>query len=89
MTAQDNQDARDKMTEDGSRRFSQDDRERAEDALQGQVDETNLKAQQEASRLGGDVYLVKSDLEDQDERLGEDQLDGRPSPMANADNPER
>ncbi|MBP2548636.1 hypothetical protein J2858_001552 [Neorhizobium galegae] len=89
MTAQDNQDARDKMKDEGSRRFSQDDRERAEDALQGQVDKTNLKAQQEASRLGGDVYLVKSDLEDQDERMGEDQLDGRPSPMANADNPER
>jgi hypothetical protein len=90
MTAQDNQDARDKMTDEGSRRFTEDGRERVDDALHGQLDQTNLKAQQEATRLGGgDTYLVKSDLEDQDERLGEDQADGRASPMANADNPER
>lgn len=90
MTAKDNQDAGDKMTDKGSRQSTEDGRERVEDAPHGQLDQTNLKAQQEAARLGlGDTYLVKSDLEDQDERLGEDQPDGRPSPMANADNPER
>jgi hypothetical protein len=90
MTAKDNQDARDKMTDDGSRRFAEDGRERVEDALHAQIEQTNFKAQQEASRLGGgDTYLVESDLEDQDERMSEDQPDGRPSPMANADNPER
>lgn len=90
MTAKDNQDAGDKMTDEGSRQSTENGRERVEDAPHGQLDQTNLKAQQEAARLGlGDTYLVKSDLEDQDERLGEDQPDGRPSPMANADNPER
>lgn len=90
MTAKDNQDARDKMADEGSRQSTENGRERVEDAPHGQLDQTNLKAQQEAARLGlGDTYLVKSDLEDQDERLGEDQPDGRPSPMANADNPER
>lgn len=83
-------DAKDKMTADGSRRFTEIDRERVEDALHAQTDMTNLKARQEAARLGGgDTYLVKSDLEDADERLDGDMPDGRPSPMANADNPER
>ena len=86
----DNMTARDKMTDDGSRRFEQEDRERAEDALHTQPDATNHKAVMEASRLGGgDTYLVESDLEDLDERVDGDGLDGRPSPMANADNPER
>lgn len=90
MDAKDNMDARDKMTDEGSQRFEQDDRERAEDALHTQLDSTNMKAVQEASRLGGgDTYLVESDLEDLDERLDSDGADGRPSPMANADNPER
>ncbi|WP_312222452.1 hypothetical protein [Rhizobium rhizoryzae] len=86
----DNMTARDKMTDEGSRRFEQEGRERAEDALHTQPDTTNHKAVMEASRLGGgDTYLVKSDLEDLDERVDTDGLDGRPSPMANADNPER
>ncbi|MGE6740018.1 hypothetical protein ACQKGC_07055 [Allorhizobium pseudoryzae] len=90
MAMKDNMDARDKMTDEGSRRFAEDGRERAEDALHAREDNTNLKAVQEASRLGGgDTYLVETDLEDLDERLDGDGADGRPSPMANADNPER
>lgn len=86
----DNMTARDKMTDDSSRRFEQKGRERAEDALHTQPDTTNQNAVMEASRLGGgDTYLVKSDLEDLGERVDTDGLDGRPSPMANADNPER
>lgn len=81
---------RDKMTGDDSRRFEQEGRERAEDTVHAQADMTNNKAVLEASRLGGgDTYLVKSDLEDLDERIDGDGADGRPSPMANADNPER
>lgn len=90
MAVQDNMTARDKMTDEGSRRFEQNDRERSEDALHAQVDMTNQKAVQEASRLGGgDTYLVETDMEDLDERIDGDGADGRPSPMANADNPER
>ncbi|CDZ34977.1 Hypothetical protein NGAL_HAMBI1145_26020 [Neorhizobium galegae bv. officinalis] len=71
-------------------RFETDGRERAEDALHAQMDMTNQEAVKEASRLGaGDTYLVETDLEDLDEREDVDQPDGRPSPMANADNPER
>jgi hypothetical protein len=73
-----------------SARFEQQGRERAEDALHAQIDMTNQDAVKEASRLGGgDTYLVKSDLEDLDQRQDQDQPDGRPSPMANADNAER
>ncbi|MBC2775376.1 hypothetical protein H6M51_21165 [Rhizobium sp. AQ_MP] len=44
----------------------------------------------EASRLGTpDAYLVDQDMEDLEERQGEEGPDGRPSPLANADNPER
>ncbi|AYD02037.1 hypothetical protein NCHU2750_26520 [Neorhizobium sp. NCHU2750] len=61
----------------------------AEDLEQEQLDTTNPEALKEAVRLGkDDNYLVKSDLEDADQREGEDQPDGRPSPLANADNPE-
>nr|WP_250810969.1 hypothetical protein [Neorhizobium tomejilense] len=71
-------------------RFETDGRERAEDALHAQMDMTNQEAVKEAYRLGaGDTYLVETDLEDLDEREDVDQPDGRPSPMANADNPER
>lgn len=80
----------DKVTGEESRRFEQQGRERVEDAFQSPPDATNNKAVMEASRLGGgDTYLVKSDLEDLDERIDTDGADGRPSPMANADNPER
>jgi len=84
-------DAERKTNPDGeSARFEQEGRERAEDALHAQVDMTNLDAVKEASRLGGgDTYIVDADLEDLDERSDTDQPDGRPSPMANADNPER
>lgn len=55
-----------------------------------QRDTTNPEALKEAARLGReDNYFVKTDLEDADQRGGDDQPDGRPSPMANADNPER
>ena len=86
-----NMDAERKTTEDGeSARFEREGRERVEDALHAQVDMTDQEAVKEASRLGGgDTYLVKTDLEDQDKREDTDQPDGRPSPMANADNPER
>ncbi|WP_037076916.1 hypothetical protein [Neorhizobium vignae] len=64
------------------------------DALQDQLnneqlDTTNPEALKEAARLGNkDAYLVETDLEDREEREDGDQPDGRPSPMANADNPE-
>lgn len=90
MDDKDNLDARAKMTDGDSRRFAEDDRERVEDALHAREDVTNVKAVQEAARLGGgDTYIVETDLEDLDERIDADQPDGRPSPMANADNPER
>lgn len=83
-------DERDLKTDNESARFEQEGRERVEDALHAQVDMTNPDAVKEAARLGGgDTYLVRSDLEDLDQRQDEDQPDGRPSPMANADNPER
>lgn len=80
-----------KTTENGeSARFEQDGRERVEDALHAQMDMTDQEAVKESSRLGaGDTYLVETDLEDSDEREDTDQPDGRASPMANADNPER
>ncbi|MGE8103208.1 hypothetical protein ACQKP1_05895 [Allorhizobium sp. NPDC080224] len=46
-------------------------------------------ARREANRLGSDTYLVDQDMEDSDQREGQDRPDGRPSPLANADNPER
>jgi hypothetical protein len=71
-------------------RFEQENRERVEDALHAQPDTTNHEALKEAARLGGgDTYLVDTDLEDADQREDTDQPDGRPSPMANTDNPER
>jgi hypothetical protein len=80
-----------KVNDNGeSARFEQEGRERSEDALHAQMDMTNLDAVKEEARLGGgDTYLVESDLEDIDQRSDVDQPDGRPSPMANADNPER
>lgn len=80
-----------KTTTDGdSSRFEQEERERVDDALHAQTDMTNQEAIKEASRLGaGDTYLVEADLEDRDQREDTDQPDGRASPMANADNPER
>lgn len=80
-----------KINDEGeSARFEQEGRERAEDALHAQMDMTNLDAVREASRLGGgDTYIVDADLEDKDQRQDQDQPDGRPSPMANADNPAR
>ncbi len=55
-----------------------------------QLDTTNPEALREAARLGNDDnYLVKTDLEDADQREDGDQPDGRASPMSNADNPER
>jgi hypothetical protein len=57
---------------------------------QEQLDTTNPDALREAARLGTiDTFLVKSDLEDIDQREGQDGEDGRPSPLANADNPEK
>lgn len=65
-------------------------RERVDETLEASVDATSQDAVREASRLGAsDTYLVDQDMEDIDQRQGEDGLDGRPSPMANADNPER
>lgn len=64
--------------------------ERIEDEFHEELDTTNPEALKEAARLGTtDAYFVKTDFEDADEREDEDQPDGRPSPMANADNPER
>lgn len=85
-------DAKDKFADqkNSSARFEQEGRERVDDALHAQVDMTNPDAVKEASRLGGgDTYLVKSDLEDQDQREGTENEDGSISSLANADNPER
>lgn len=85
-----NADLIDKKSADENLSVLGEDPERVEDGLDPQVDTTNLDAVREANRLGGtDTYLVDSDMEDLDQRLGEDGEDGRPSPMANADNPER
>ncbi|WP_117191758.1 hypothetical protein [Rhizobium terrae] len=55
-----------------------------------QLDTTNPEALKEAARLGNkDGYLVDADLQERDQREAGDQPDGRASPMANADNPER
>lgn len=55
-----------------------------------EADAANPDAIREASRLGSsDAYLVDQDMEDLDERQGRDGLDGRPSPLANAANPQR
>lgn len=60
------------------------------DELSETMETTNPKAIREAARLGKtDSFFVKSDFEDVDEREGEDQPDGRASPLANADNPEK
>jgi hypothetical protein len=65
-------------------------RERVDQTLDPQIDATNHDAVREASRLGAaDNYLVDQDMEDLDERQDQDGPDGRPSPLANADNPER
>jgi hypothetical protein len=65
-------------------------RERVDQTLDTGIDATNHDALREASRLGAvDNYLVDQDMEDIDERQDEDGPDGRPSPLANADNPER
>ena len=89
MTTNDKTNSHEKTAEQASR-LAEKGHEPAGDTPHGQLDQTNLKAVQEAVRLGGgDTYIVKSDLEDMDERLGEDMPDGRANPMANADNPER
>jgi hypothetical protein len=76
--------------EDQPNRFEGQDRQRVDDALHAAPDADNLEALKEAARLGGgDTYLVKTDLEDADQRSDEDQPDGRAGPMSNADNPER
>ncbi|MGE7367783.1 hypothetical protein ACQKKX_01775 [Neorhizobium sp. NPDC001467] len=54
------------------------------------LETTNPDALREAARLGNiDTFLVRSDLEDADQREAEDGEDGRPSPLANADNQEK
>jgi hypothetical protein len=64
--------------------------ERVTDSEHEQLETTNPDALKESARLGNiDTFLVKTDLEDSDQRQDGDQPDGRPSPMANADNPAR
>ncbi|WP_137131663.1 hypothetical protein [Rhizobium sp. FY34] len=75
---------------DTTDKTSQKGREPTDDATLVQTDMMSLKARQEAARLGsGDIYMVKSDLDEIDERTDGDAADGHVSPMANADNPER
>ncbi len=65
-----------------------DDREARESSPQ--IDATRQDAAREAGRLGGsDTFLVDQDMEDADQREAPDGSDGRPSPLANADNAER
>ncbi|MCJ8240361.1 hypothetical protein [Peteryoungia algae] len=65
-------------------------RERLDDRLGAGPDAARHDALREAGRLGApDAFLVEQDMEDAGERQGDDGLDGRPSPLANADNPQR
>ena len=62
-------------------------REPVRDELSEQMETTNPAAVREAARRGEiDRFMVKTDLEDIDQREDGDQPDGRPSPMANEDN---
>ena len=66
------------------------DRQSVDGGLDEQIDATRQDAVREASRLGGtDTFLVDQDMEDVDQREAPDGPDGRPSPLANADNAER
>lgn len=66
------------------------DRQSVNGGLDEQIDATRQDAVREASRLGGtDTFLVDQDMEDIDQREAPDGPDGRPSPLANADNAER
>lgn len=64
--------------------------DRADQASDPAQETTRHDTVREASRLGAtDAYLVDQDMEDIDQREDQDGPDGRPSPLANADNPER
>lgn len=66
------------------------DRQSVDGDLDEQIDATRQDAAREAGRLGGtDIFLVDQDMEDVDQREAPDGPDGRPSPLANADNAER
>ncbi len=66
------------------------DRQPVDGGLDEQIDATRQDAAREAGRLGGtDTFLVDQDMEDVDQREAPDGPDGRPSPLANADNAER
>jgi len=83
-------DAERKTTSSEDNRFEEDNLHRIDNANDAQPDATNSDAMREAARLGGDNYIVKSDLEDADEREDDNiNEDGSVSSMANADNPER
>ena len=64
-------------------------RDREADSNAGR-DPTRHDALREASRLNtSGAYLVDQDMEDYAERQSGDGPDGRPSPLANADNAQR
>jgi hypothetical protein len=66
------------------------DRQLVDGGLDEQIDATRQDAAREAGRLGGtDTFLVDQDMEDVDQREAPDGPDGRPSPLANADNAQR
>jgi len=66
------------------------DRQSVDGGLDEQIDATRQDAAREAGRLGGaDTFLVDQDMEDIDQREAPDGPDGRPSPLANADNAQR
>lgn len=66
------------------------DRQPVDGGLDEQIDATRQDAAREAGRLGGtDTFLVDQDMEDIDQREAPDGPDGRPSPLANADNAQR
>lgn len=66
------------------------DRQPVDGGLDEQIDATRQDAAREAGRLGGtDTFLVGQDMEDIDQREAPDGPDGRPSPLANADNAQR
>lgn len=66
------------------------DRQPVDGHLDEQIDATRQDAAREAGRLGGtDTFLVDQDMEDVDQREAPDGPDGRPSPLANADNAQR
>jgi hypothetical protein len=80
----------DRASPSADRTVEGNDRQPVDGGLDEQIDATRQDAAREAGRLGGtDTFLVDQDMEDVDQREAPDGPDGRPSPLANADNAQR